>query len=86
MKGTHSGIRYDKAIRERALKMLADGVSASDVAAACGISTTTVHYWNRLYGVVPVRGESQPRAVKRKGSGVIAPAPYHRGSVWGAGH
>lgn len=82
MRGTNSGIRYGKEVREKALKLLADGREAKDVAEACGVPTTTVHYWNRIYGVGPVRGEDKPRSQKGKGSGVIAGKPYAKGLRW----
>lgn len=82
------GTRYSDAVRDRAIAMCAMGKSTAEVSAALGIGASTVKYWRRLYGIAspPGTANARPAKVKREGSGVVAPAPYRRGYVYGAGY
>jgi hypothetical protein len=72
--------------RAEALRLRAEGLTPKQIHERLGVSTGALHYWFH-HAAAPLPDDApRPTKVKRKsGSGVIAPPPFHRGSVWGAG-
>jgi len=72
--------------RAEALRLRAEGLTVGQIAARLKLSTGAVHYW--VYHAAAPLPDDAPRPVRVKPSGksgVIAPPPFRRGSVWGAG-
>jgi hypothetical protein len=72
--------------RAEALRLRAEGLTPKQIHERLGVSTGALHYWFH-HAAAPLPDDApRPVRVKRNGkSGVIAPPPFHRGSVWGAG-
>lgn len=72
--------------RLEAIRLHSEGVPFVSICARLCVPRGTVHHW--LEFERREQEKREPIKVKPKaksGSGVIAPAPYHRGSLWGAG-
>jgi hypothetical protein len=70
--------------RAEALRLRAEGLTAKQIHERLGVSTGALHYWFH-HAAAPLPDDA-PRPTKPNGkSGVIAPPPFRRGSVWGAG-
>jgi len=70
--------------RAEALRLRAEGLTPKQISEQLSVSTGALHYWfNRA---ADPASDDAPRPTKPSGkSGVIAPPPFRRGSVWGAG-
>jgi transposase-like protein len=69
--------------RAEALRLRAEGLTAKQISERLNVSTGALHYWFHHGAKLP---DDAPRPTKPNGkSGVIAPPPFRRGSVWGAG-
>jgi len=71
--------------RAEALRLRAEGIAPKQIAERLKVSTGALHYWFHPGAKLP---SDLPRPVRVKSngkSGVIAPPPYRRGAVWGAG-
>ena len=72
---------YPPHVKEKALALIRAGYECVHVAEAVDVNITTVRNWATKNGI-NLRG---PRTFEKPKGKNLAPAPYRRGYVWGAG-
>ena len=70
-------------VRNEALRLWREGIALRQIAARLCVPYQSVRYWVEY--TLSQQGP-KPKKVTKNGSGVIAPAPYRRGYVYGAGY